>query len=126
MTGKENWVQKMINDQKDKLCNNPEFSNRTNQFQTQVMIERGNPLLEPIERGSALLEHTQKNVPEGSQTCACHESISFNVGDKTLRERTGRPVVNHDESSHEQTMLNEVNMDFRIPGLPHSVVKHAC
>ena len=27
--------------------------------------------------------------------------------------------------SHEQTMLNEVNMDFRIPGLPHSVVKHA-
>ena len=21
-------------------------------------------------------------------------------------------------------MLNEVNMDFRIPGLPHSVVKH--
>ena len=26
---------------------------------------------------------------------------------------------------HEQTMLNEVNMVFRIPGLPHSVVKHA-
>ena len=22
-------------------------------------------------------------------------------------------------------MLNEVNMDFRIPGIPHSVVKHA-
>ena len=22
-------------------------------------------------------------------------------------------------------MLNEVNIDFRIPGLPHSVVKHA-
>ena len=22
-------------------------------------------------------------------------------------------------------MLNEVNMDFRVPGLPHSVVKHA-
>ena len=39
------------------------------------------------------------------------------------RDRTGQPVVNHDESSHEQTMLNEVNMDFRIPGLPHSVVK---
>ena len=37
----------------------------------------------------------------------------------------GQPVVNHDDSSHEQTMLNEVNMDFRIPGLPHSVVKHA-
>ena len=44
---------------------------------------------------------------------------------KHLRERTGRPVVNHDDSSHEQTMLNEVNMDFRNPRLPHSVVKHA-
>ena len=50
---------------------------------------------------------------------------SFNVGDKTFRERTVRPVVNRDESGHEQTMLNEKNMDFRIPGLPRSVVKHA-
>ena len=37
----------------------------------------------------------------------------------------GRPVVDHDNSSHEETMLNEANMDFRIPGLPHSDVKHA-
>ena len=29
-----------------------------------------------------------------------------------------QPVVNNDESSQEQTMLNEVNIDFRIPGLP--------
>ena len=68
--------------------------------------------------------HTE-NVPEGSQTRSCHESISFNFGDETIRDRTGQPVVNRDESSHERTMLNEVNMDFRIPGLPHSVVKHA-
>ena len=107
-------------------------------------IERGNPLLkqvEPkhvhlmtarvstlkwhmIERGNPLLKHTE-NVPEGSQTRSCHESISFNVGDETIRDRTRQPVVNHDESSHEQTMLNEVNMDFRIPGLPHSVLKQA-
>ena len=45
-TGKENWVQNMLNDQKDKLCNNLKVSNRTNQFQTQVVIERGNPFLE--------------------------------------------------------------------------------
>ena len=66
-----------------------------------------------------------KNVPDGCQTRSCHESISFNVGDETIHDRTGQLVVNHDVSSHEQTMLNEVNMDFRIPGLPHSVVKHA-
>ena len=68
--------------------------------------------------------HTN-NVPDGSQTRSSHESTSFNVGDETIRDRTGQPVLNHDESSREQTMLNEVNMDFRIPGLPHSVVKHA-
>ena len=51
--------------------------------------------------------------------------MRLNVGNETIRDRTGQPVVNRDESSHEQTMLNEVNMDFRIPGLPHSVVKQA-
>ena len=64
-------------------------------------------------------------MPDSSQTRSCHESETFNVGDKTLRERTERPVVGHDNLSHEHTMLNEVNVDFRIPGLPHSVVKHA-
>ena len=38
--------------------------------------------------------------------------------------RSGQPIVHHDDFNHEQTMLNKVNMDFRIPGLPHSVVKH--
>ena len=72
-----------------------------------------------------VVETNTENVPESSQTRSCRESETSNVGDKTLRERTVRPVVNHDDPSHEQTMLNEVNMDFRIPRLPHSVVKHA-
>ena len=62
-------------------------------------------------------------MPDGSQTRSFHES--FNVGDETLRDRTVQPVANRDESSLEQTMLNEVNIDFRVPGLPHSVVKYA-
>ena len=43
-------------------------------------------------------------------------------------DRTGTPVVGRDAShaqGHEQSMLNEVDIDFRIPGLPHSVVKQA-
>ena len=64
-------------------------------------------------------------MPDGFETRSCHESMRLNVEDETLRERSGQPVVNHDDSSHEQTLLNEVNMDFRIPGLPHSVVKRA-
>ena len=39
-------------------------------------------------------------------------------------DRTVRPVVCRDEN-HERSMLNEVDIDFRIPGLPHSVVKQA-
>ena len=75
--------------------------------------------------GQTVVSCHTNNVPDGSQTRSSHESTSFNVGDETIHDRTGQPVVNRDESGHEQTMLNEVNMDFRIPGLPHSVVKQA-
>ena len=70
-----------------------------------------------------VVETHTRNVPDCCQTLSCHESTRFSVGDETLRDRTGQPVVNRDESSYDQPMLNEVNMDFRIPGLPHSVVK---
>ena len=39
-----------------------------------------------------------------------------------------KPVVGRDashEPGNEQSVLNEVNIDLRIPGLPHSVVKQA-
>ena len=61
-----------------------------------------------------------ENVPDSSQTRSCHESETFNVGDKTLRERTVRPVVDHDNLSHEQTMLNGEH------GLPNSRITTFC
>ena len=75
---------------------------------------RGNPL-----------KQTQKMCQMVAKHVLLMKNIRFNVGDETLRDRSGQPVVHRDDSSHEQTMLNEVNMDFRIPGQPHSVVKHA-
>ena len=62
-----------------------------------------------------------ENVPNSSQTRSAHESETFNVGDETLRKRTERSVADHDVS-HESIMVNEADMDFRIP---HSVVKYA-
>ena len=62
------------------------------------------------------------------QTRSSHESTSFNVGDDTNHDRTGQPVVGRDashEPSNELSMVNDVDIDFRIPGLPHSVVKQA-
>ena len=58
------------------------------------------------------------NVPDSSQTRSAHESEALNVGDQTLRERTERSVADHDVS-HESIMVNEADMDFRIPGPPH-------
>ena len=71
-----------------------------------------------------VVETNTENVPDGYQTRSCHDSDTFNVEDEILRERTERPVADHDVS-HESMTLIEVNLDFRIPGLPHSVEKHA-
>ena len=77
------------------------------------------------ERTRRLVSVTNtENVPDSSQTRSVHESETFNVGDTTLRERTVIPVIDHDDLSNEKIMVNEADMDFRIPGLPHSVVKH--
>ena len=53
-----------------------------------------------------------------------HEADTLNVDDEVFRKRMEKSIVVHDEN-HEPMMVNEADMDFRIPGLPHSVVKHA-
>ena len=48
-----------------------------------------------------------------SRVRVAHESDTLNVDDEVLRKRMEKSIVDHDD------------MDFRIPGLPHSVVKYA-
>ena len=76
---------------------------------------------------------------EESQARSSEDSKSLNV--EQTHDRTGRPVqdtvaVQDDpEVYHEAGTLNiddetlrermEADMDFKIPGLPHSMVKHA-
>ena len=59
-----------------------------------------------------------------SQTRFFHDSTNFNVEDERNPDRTGKPVVCSD-ANHEHSILNEVDVDFRMPRLPHSVVKRA-
>ena len=40
-----------------------------------------------------------ENVPDSSQTRSCHESETLHFGEKTFRERTERPVIDHDDLS---------------------------
>ena len=81
-------------------------------IQTQIMIELRD-LLFAVTQGARKTSRSQE-----IETRSFHEEA-------VKHDRTGQPVVNRDESGHEQTMLNEVNMDFRVLGLPHSVVKQA-
>ena len=96
-------------------------------IQARSSEDRKDPNVEKAhERTRRLVSVTNtENVPDSSQTRSVRESETFNVGDKTLRERTERPVIDHDNLSHEKIMVNEADMDFRIPGLPHSFVMHA-
>ena len=48
-TGWRNWVQKLLNDQMEKLFNNPKVPNQANQIQTQIMMERWHPLFAVTE-----------------------------------------------------------------------------
>ena len=67
-------------------------------------------------------------VQRASQACSSHESTNSQVEKEKIHERTGRPMIDrnaHHDPNNEQSMLNEVNIDFRIPELPHSVVKQA-
>ena len=62
--------------------------------------------------------------PEGEVVQQSKSSQSRQPSPNPDHDRTGRPVVCRD-ANHERSMLNQVAIDFRIPGLPHSVVKQA-
>ena len=53
-----------------------------------------------------------------------HEANTLSVDEEVLRERMEKSIGVHNEN-HEPMMMNEADMDFKIPGLPHSVVQHA-
>ena len=68
--------------------------------------------------------HTAE-AQDSSRVRSAHESDTFNVDDEVLRKRMEKSIADRDEN-REPMMVNEADMDdFRIPGLPHSVVKYA-
>ena len=99
----------MLNDQRDKLCNNSKSSLSNQPTPNPDHDRTGQPVVGTDRSGQPVVE------TRASQTRSSHESTSFNVEDETIHDRTVQPVVNRDESGHEQTMLNEVNI-----GLPNS------
>ena len=79
------------------------------QTQIQIMIEMGDPLL--------LKTRNQEIDARFSRDCK-----NANLDVDANHDRTERPVVRGQPASSSST-FNEVDIDFRISGLPHSVVK---
>ena len=71
------------------------------------MIEWGNPLL-------AVMKITSKEHPKHVSLMTARTPM-WKM--KQKHDRTVKPVVCRD-ANHEQSMVNEVDIDFRIPGLP--------
>ena len=76
------------------------------------------------ERSDLLLLFMQLKQKTDFRIFSVHDNDTINVDDEVLRERMEKSIAVHDEN-HEPMMVNEADMDFRIPGLPLSVVKHA-
>ena len=114
------------------FCEEPRSSERTGRLvetdviQTRSSEDRKDLNVEQTHErtGRPVDTHNTADVKDSSRVRSSHESETFNVEDEVLRKRMERSVADHDVS-HESMMVNEADMDFRIPGLPHSVVKHA-
>ena len=102
----------------------PVVETSVNQARSSEDSKDTNVELAHYRSGQPVVGTNTENVPDGCETRSRHESMRLNVEDETLCERSGQSVVTIQVMS-KQCLLNEVNMDFRIPGLPHSVVKHA-
>ena len=86
------------------------------------------PIPKPICDRSGQPDNTQDVI--GVQTCPSEENK--NVGVEQTHDRSGQPDKRSDAVHHEIKMLNidnelirermEEDMDFKIPGLPHSTV----
>ena len=135
MIGRENWVQKLFYEQKS--------PNQPNQIQ--IIIERRDPLFAQKERPVQVIRKSKHVLLVTARTLILREDVNH--------YRTGRPVVSSqrahqtrssrdcksidldDEKDHsgtvrpvfcsqqERSMSDEVDIDFRISGLPYSVVK---
>ena len=146
-SGKENWVQNTLNDQEVGQLSRSFQSNRPIRNPIRERTERPvsrddartlqdwrktsrsqeidvssfhEELVSSERTGRLVIETNTENVPDSSQTRSVHESETFNVGDKTLRERTVRPVIDHDKLSHEK------NGERGGHGLPNSRATAFC
>ena len=123
--GLKNWARKLFNNQKGKLFDS----------QKEKLLDKHNSSNQPIPSPncdrSGQLDITQEVI--SVQTRSSEDSKSLNV--EQTCDRSGQPDKHIVVVYHEIKTLNtdnetireriEEDMDFEIPGLPHSIVKQA-
>ena len=73
----------------------------------------GQPAVRTDRTGQPVVGTNTTTAQDGRKTSRSQEIDTRSFHEEAVKnDRTEQPVVNRDESSHEQTMLNEVNMDF--------------
>ena len=149
----DNQKGKLLDNQKEKLLDKQNSSNQPNQFQIQFVIDQGDLVSRKTERKTSRSQEISVNSSneelcssdrsgrlvetEEIQARSSEDSKSLNV--EQTHDRSGRPgkdtvaVQDDPEVYHEINTLNtdnetireriEEDMDFKIPGLPHSTVK---
>ena len=142
--GQKNWVQKLIDNRKKKLLDSQEkklldsheekfldkqnSSNEPNQSQNQSVIDQGN-----------LITNTECLLKKAKHPSLERSRRNLLTKNSVLHDRSGQPDKHEialraaPEVHREITTLNtdneltreriEEDMDFKIPGLPHSTVK---
>ena len=76
----------------------------------QIMIERGRPLLEPIERGNTLLELTRKPLRMEEKRSVLRRSIHVLFTKKLSKTiERGNPLLKHEEPKHVHLMTARVS-----------------
>ena len=119
MIGWRNWVQKLLDKQKttNQRKPNPNPIHRT-----------GRPVeTEQTSRSSAREIDTRFSLDCKNTYLFVERSEKDKDTDKDVdadRDRTGRPVVSG-QPTGSSTQRKEIDIDFRVSGLPHAVVKQA-
>ena len=137
-------VSKVARQPEGEIARQAKFVQQTQPTQIQFVTDRGDLMTckmeerRPVPKNSFFFEelsssdrtgrpvatlHTAE-AQDSSRVCSVHDSDTPNVDDEVLRKRMEKSIAVHDEN-HEPMMVNEADMDFQIPGLPHSCVKYA-
>ena len=93
MTGRENWVQKMLNDQRDKLRNNS-ISQSNKPIPNPDHDRTGQPVVGTDRTGQPIVGTNPRIEPSGRKTSRSQEIETRSFHEEAVKhDRTGQPVV---------------------------------